>query len=65
LSVQNGGQPGIYGTFGTAATTNTPGGRESAIGWTDSSGNFWLFGGVGYDSTGAAGYINDLWRLQP
>jgi N-acetylneuraminic acid mutarotase len=65
LSVQNGGQPGIYGTLGTAATTNTPGGRESAIGWTDSSGNFWLFGGVGYDSTGAAGYINDLWRLQP
>jgi N-acetylneuraminic acid mutarotase len=61
----NGDQPGSYGTSGTAATTNTPGGREAALGWTDGSGNFWFFGGVGYASTATAGYTNDLWRLQP
>jgi len=25
----------------------------------------WLFGGYGYDSTGAAGYLNDLWQYSP
>jgi N-acetylneuraminic acid mutarotase len=53
---------GVYGTLATAATTNTPGARYSASSWTDSSGNMWLFGGVGYDSTGVSGYLSDLWR---
>jgi hypothetical protein len=26
------------------------------------SGNFWLFGGTGYDSTGTGGALNDLWE---
>jgi hypothetical protein len=26
------------------------------------SGTFWLFGGMGYDSAGASGRLNDLWR---
>ena len=43
------GQPGIYGTLGTAAAGNIPGGRDSAATWTDSKGNFWLFGGEGID----------------
>jgi N-acetylneuraminic acid mutarotase len=30
--------------------------------WTDSSGNFWLFGGWGLDSTGTVGELNDLWE---
>jgi hypothetical protein len=30
--------------------------------WIDSSGNLWLFGGYGYDSTGALGYLNDMWH---
>jgi hypothetical protein len=38
----NGGQPGVYGTLGTPAPGNIPGGREYAMGWTDSSGNFWV-----------------------
>ena len=58
-------QPGIYGALGVAAATNAPGQRSSAISWTDSSGNFWLFGGLGVDSKGNAGYLNDLWRIQP
>ena len=41
---------GVYGKEGTAASTNAPGGRSTAISWTDSAGNFWLFGGYGYGS---------------
>ena len=58
----NGSLVGTYGTQGTAATTNVPGGRTNAISWTDSHGDFWLFGGLGYDSTGNYGYLNDLWK---
>ncbi len=54
-----------YGTQGTPASTNGPGGRLSASTWTDKSGNFWLFGGEGYDSTGIYGFLNDLWKLVP
>jgi N-acetylneuraminic acid mutarotase len=56
---------GVYGTRGTASASNVPGARYSASSWTDASGNLWLFGGVGYDSTGAAGNLNDLWRYSP
>lgn len=56
---------GNYGTQGASAAGNSPGARYSASSWTDSSGNFWLFGGIGYDSTGKAGYLNDLWQYSP
>ena len=56
---------GIYGTQGTASAGNVPGARYSASSWIDSSGNLWLFGGVGYASTGGAGSLNDLWRYSP
>jgi N-acetylneuraminic acid mutarotase len=56
---------GLYGTQGTAAAGNVPGARQAASTWTDSSGNLWLFGGIGYDSTGAVGNLNDLWRYKP
>lgn len=55
-------QPGIYGTQGTAASNNIPGGRSYAVSWTDSSGNFWLFSGSGLDSAGNIGDLNDLWK---
>jgi N-acetylneuraminic acid mutarotase len=58
-------QAGIYGTEGTAASGNIPGARFSAASWTDKSGNFWLFGGDGNDSTGTLGYLNDLWKYGP
>lgn len=55
-------QNGIYGTQGTAASTNMPGGRQEAVGWADANGNLWLFGGEGEDSAGTAnGILNDLW----
>jgi hypothetical protein len=55
-------QAGAYGAKGAAAASNFPGGREGAITWTDSTGNFWLFGGYGLDSTGQGNYLNDMWK---
>jgi N-acetylneuraminic acid mutarotase len=60
-----GNASGVYGTLATASASNVPGARSSASSWTDSSGNLWLFGGVGDDSTGAVGNLNDLWRYTP
>ena len=60
-----GGQPGTYGTLGASAAGNVPGGREDASTWIDSSGNFWLFGGWGYDGNGVQGWLNDLWQFDP
>jgi Galactose oxidase, central domain/Kelch motif len=55
-------QNGVYGTKGTAAAGNTPGGRQTAATWVDAAGNLWLFGGEGEDATGTAnGILNDLW----
>jgi N-acetylneuraminic acid mutarotase len=59
------GQTGIYGTQGAPAATNIPGGRQAPAVWIDSSGNFWIFGGAGYDSNGDGGELNDLWEYQP
>jgi hypothetical protein len=65
---------GIYGTQGVAAPSNMPGARTDAVGWTDSSGNQWLFGGLGFASESAEevgglchgpDLLNDLWRYSP
>jgi N-acetylneuraminic acid mutarotase len=55
--------PGIFGTFGTPATGTIPGYRAAPMTWTDASGNLWLFGGFGVDSTGSSGYLNDMWQF--
>ena len=52
-------QNGNYGTQGTPALTNVPGARDTAVTWTDASGNLWLFAGQGFDS------FNDLWMYFP
>jgi len=49
---------GVYGTLGQPSSSNIPEARYGHIGWTDSNGNFWLFGGNG-------GYLNDLWEFSP
>lgn len=54
---------GVYGTLGVPASGNVPGARQSAMGWADSSGNIWLFGGWGYDSAKTFGNLNDLWKF--
>jgi len=57
--------PGVYGTLGNAADKNVPGSRRDPVSWTDKSGNFWLFGGFGFDSTGHCAELNDLWEFNP
>jgi hypothetical protein len=57
-----GSQSGIYGTLGVPSTNTIPGAREEATSWTDASGNFWIFGGMGFDAVGFAGSLNDLWK---
>ena len=65
-----GNQNGIYGPETRPYFTRvdwTPGARRGAMSWIDVQGEFWLFGGQGYDSTSASGdgYLNDLWRYVP
>lgn len=55
-------EAGVYGVRGTSDSLNTPGGRMGAVSWMDASGELWLFGGLGRDSTGLSGYLNDLWK---
>src|SRR5207248_1356151 len=48
---------------------NTPGGRDSAMAWTDKNGTRWLFGGEGFEVThdntdGIPGLLNDMWVWQ-
>ncbi len=65
MPANGGAEIGVYGTLGTPAAGNLPGGRYGSADWTNSSGNVWLFGGEGIDANGNAGYLNDLWRYQP
>jgi N-acetylneuraminic acid mutarotase len=57
-----------YGTVGIPSASNVPGGRDVAASWIDPSGNFWLFGGYGFDSSNTfanAGNLGDLWEFSP
>lgn len=56
---------GVYGTAGVAAAANVPGAREGSTSWIDGNANLWLFGGLGLDSKGAVGDLNDLWEYSP
>jgi hypothetical protein len=40
-----------------------PPARQGASHWTDSTGNMWLFGGQGLDSSAAIDTLNDLWKF--
>jgi hypothetical protein len=55
---------GVYGTQGVSAASNSPGARAAASTWTDSSGRFWMFGGL-YSSSGVLSYFNDMWVYDP
>jgi hypothetical protein len=53
---------GQKGTYTGAAGTLVPGARVNAVSWTDALGNFWLFGGYGFDGSGNEGFLSDLWE---
>lgn len=57
-------QLGTYGTQGSAASTNIPGGRTGSASWLDNNGNLWLFGGQG-NSQANIWFFNDLWQYNP
>ena len=64
--------PGAFGGFDAPGVytggSPIPGARVNATTWTDASGNFWLFGGYGYDGatpTPTLGFLNDLWQYNP
>lgn len=51
-----------YGTLQVAAPSNTPGSRGAASSWTDSQGNFWMYGGSYFN----AGFdYGDMWKFDP
>ncbi len=54
-------QPGSYGTMTVSSPTNYPRNRMGALGWSDTTGNLWLFGGHVWMGS----WINDLWRYVP
>lgn len=56
---------GVYGTRGVSADTNRPEARFGAVGWTDSEGTIWLFGGRKPLSARGYDYFNDLWKFEP
>ena len=58
-------QAGVYGEKGTPDAANMPGVRDCSVSWTDADGNFWLFGGHGFDSENNLGDLNDLWKYNP
>ena len=65
-----GNQNGVYGSLTQPYSPYvnwTPGGRNGATYWIDNTGQLWLFGGEGYDSSSNAGngFLNDLWRYVP
>jgi len=55
-------QKGIYGLLQRASYENMPGAHAGGINWIDNSGNFYLFGGSGFDANGQIGLLNDLWK---
>ncbi len=57
-----GNRGGTYGTQGIPSASNIPGARTQSAGWMDIEGNFWMFGGDGYDSNGNRYDLNDLWK---
>jgi N-acetylneuraminic acid mutarotase len=57
-------QFGVYGTQGTANSSNKPGARVGAGAWGYNK-KFYVFGGNGLASSGLSGYLNDLWEYKP
>ena len=54
-------QPGVYGVQGIPASTNNPPSLYEPCEWTDTSGNFWMFGGI----PSGGGMYGDLWKYDP
>lgn len=62
---------GDFQTLLQASPSNQPSARQNSATWTTAAivghpvGQLLMFGGFGYDSTGNAGVLNDLWAFDP
>ena len=64
--------PGVWTWKGGSSSTNqagtytgarwSPALGVNAVTWKDGSGNFWLFGGYGFDGSSNEGFLSDLWE---
>jgi hypothetical protein len=52
----------VYGTYRVPSAQTLPGARSGSVGWTDKSGNLWLFGGFAGGPFNAL--LNDLFEYQ-
>jgi N-acetylneuraminic acid mutarotase len=59
------GAHGSNGSPGIASAGNQPGARSNAVAWVGAGGQLWMLGGIGADSVGEVGYLDDLWRYSP
>ena len=61
--------PASYGVLGVPSGANSPGSLDNAAAWTGKDGNFWLFGGMGFQGSEVewvyGGALNTLWKLDP
>lgn len=57
------GASGVYGTKGTPGAANVPGARYNPAPWVGADGSLNMFGGYGYDASGACCDLNDVWKF--
>lgn len=53
--------PGVFGTKGTASSSNMPGSIHHCASWVDSNDDLWIFGGYGYGNSTRT-YSNTTWK---
>ena len=59
------GSAGSYGIKGITVPTNEPPARFSPAFWTDTAGNFWMYGGSTSDSSYSNLDFWDMWKFDP
>jgi hypothetical protein len=53
---------GNYGQFNESFVSNLPGLRGNTVGWKDNNGNFFIYGGNGWDEN-SEGSLSDVWMM--
>ena len=54
-----------HGIKGVSNSTNHPGASAYSASWKDNSGNFWMYGGNGYDDYRYYQGLSELWKYNP
>jgi hypothetical protein len=63
---ESGNYPTFVPPYGVPFVNNQAGGRRGVALWQQDAGqDVWMFGGQGYDSGGANGYLGDFWTYLP